>query len=188
MKAIAQQISFLLIFILLGCNKNIEPEPKPEMPPDKIEDCSFGTFYLNMILNGKCWEGEDIKFYKEIESFLVVAELKNKFDEAFIFNFPLNTLIGESHFFFPWVFNSKDSIATPNFFFNEGDGTLISYDIPQIDTTGTNYFIIDNMNQDSTLMEGRFECTLIRDGETNAFDAPDSLVITDGMFRLEREN
>ncbi len=192
MKNIYNVYLFFLVLAIasLNCNKNTEEETVPqELPQDNIEDCEVDEFYARFLLNGTCWvtdfERVDIRDqYLNIE-----FQKRAAISENLIFRLPVEKLDFNRNkiYSIDEVGTWSENVIALYTFTEGGDGLIIGYS-PALQTSSTNdYFEITQINADTTIIEGKFQCTLFPGNTTTIFDAPDSLKITEGQFKIELE-
>ncbi len=192
MKNIYTVYLFFLVLAMasFNCNKNTEEETLPqELPQDNIEDCEVDEFYTRFLSNGKCWVNTREKVTIRDGYFRMEFRKSGAITENLIFRLPIEKLdfnrnkvysIGE-------VGNWSENVTALYTFTEGGDGLIIGYS-PALQTNSTNdYLEITHINADTTIVEGKFHCTLLPGNSTSIFNAPDSLKLTEGQFKIQLE-
>jgi len=174
-------IKFLLLSLLIAsCTK----ENEPIQPTDTIEDCLVDEFYARMLINGKCWTSNFAYFIIQ-DSILNVGMRKDVifYEEEFALRF--DSLKLNHKFTLKGDRNSQVSFSVSRSF-----DTLLTYYEPRYSSEKElNWFLIDSINSDSTVIKGKFEAVLYREYSPvidSIYPRPEKLVITNGQFKVER--
>jgi hypothetical protein len=78
-------------------------------------------------------------------------------------------------------------LGSIGYIYSEPSGVSGSFRIPPGQGTKNDFLIIDYYNADTTILEGRFQCTFKEGSAASWVNAPDSLVLTDGSFKVMME-
>jgi len=171
-------IGYIIILLFISCNKNTEPIEQH----DNIEDCVLvGDFYARMLINGKCFV-TDSNYFRILDNTVMLEMIKiGQYYEELTINMPVNYKIGETYYFY----------SSPDFSFNfyvtsPPDANISSF-FPDKLFNNDDWFIINSINNDSTIIEGNFKLTLYKDNpQGNQTIYPNKMVITDGQFRAKK--
>jgi len=174
-------LCFLLGALLFSCSDK-DPIIEPRNI-DKIEDCVVEAFYCKMLVNGECWVSQENRFHSNEANIDFSIHTIQELHEFLFFTIPLDLPENIQKQFHPR--SSDRSLSRPLFTYSEGDGAVITYSINDDIPSERNFFVLTSISPDKRVYEGNFQCVLNKDFETEIFDAPAELVITDGQFRVE---
>ena len=168
-----------------------------QTPPENELDCALTNctssqeFYGNSLLNGECW----------ISDYAVIAPSSN---------FALSVILGKAAtngisenlrfvinnktdfsdtIWLGWVdfVNLTPGIGHSAYSYSEGDSSAGKFDFaPGLPVTKEDFLVIDFINEDTSIVEGRFQLRFSR-RNVNSFvtHAPDSMQFQCGKFRAK---
>lgn len=178
--------SFFVFFILLLCTSCGKGDKLDLEPPINIEDCQIEEYYARMLINGECWTSTSsvYKINQGIGIYDIRLENIGNLTEGLYFLTDVANNLGRMIFF------TGDRNSFVAFAVTEGlDAAVVGFEAKYSIDTESNWIIIDSISLDSTIISGRFEAILYRNGEGNQaiYPSPEKLVITDGQFRVKRK-
>ncbi|MFT4536677.1 MAG: hypothetical protein ACJA1A_002077 [Saprospiraceae bacterium] len=176
-------LSILISVLLLqSCDKEVVPPP--------LLPCEHDDFHVSFRFNGSCETqvytdfskgGGDLyivsgrTYTEEIAQFLSISLLKES---------NLNDTLWIEAFDVTKSFTDRVIVT---YYYSESSGLSGSFRIPSGQGTKEDYLIIDYYNSDTTILEGRFQCKFKERSVASWVNAPDSLVLTDGSFKVMME-
>jgi len=155
-----------------------------------LPPCEHDDFHVSFRFNDSCATQTYIRFEKlgsdfhissgrthteEIGQFLHVFFLKesNLNDTLWIDSINSNS-------------SANDKVSV-RYSYVESSGISGGYNIIPGQGTRNDYMIIDYYNADTTIIEGRFQCKFTEGSAASWVGAPDTIVITDGSFKVMME-
>ena len=173
---------FVIISILfyISCEKTESPKPICKTI------CEHGDFHGVFLLNDKCFSSDNLIFTKDGDYYLINLRKSGPISEGVSFViFP--TANFKDTLFLESSFNLKVNECGVFYNYFEGASVAGSWDIPKDKGTNHDFLIIDSFNSDTTIIEGRFQCKF-QERFVNLFvNAPDTLNISCGSFKIKRE-
>jgi hypothetical protein len=175
-----RQLFYLSLIIVIGCEKmdNTKPQEKPI--------CEHQEFHGTFLLNNNCIKTNSNKFSKEGDDYIISLRKSGIFLEGIRFNFTTGQNLKDT-LFLESSFNLKSNQCGVFYTYFEGASVVGSWDIPKGKGTKNDYLIIDEFNSDTTIIGGRFQCKFQTKTINPFVNAPDTLNISCGSFKLKRE-
>jgi hypothetical protein len=84
------------------------------------------------------------------------------------------------------LLNPQPSKAYVLYAYTQDDQLFAGWTIPAGKGTKEDFLVIDYFNEDTTIIEGRFQCRFQESWNGGAIEIPDSLVISCGSFRVQK--
>lgn len=184
----------LLFFTFLSCGEDDDTVPQPLPPPACLEvTCeTAGEYFGKAIMNGECWMADWVDLHRSPGGEYSIHLNKNEVDgvgeglSIFLFG---NTILDDTI----WVGNNSFTNPSPtiasSFYDYRGiDASLGVFKFQSgAELTYTDYLLIDYFNADTSIMEGRFQVHFPKRSVSSFANAPDSMRLGCGSFRVKRQ-
>jgi hypothetical protein len=185
-------ILLLVIIILSCCGEDDEAIPQPMIKDCTELDCPHeDEFYGKAVMNDESWLADWI--YTDLtSSSLAVFLLKagpDNIGEQLVFTIYNNSNWQDTI----WLGSPYSNDPPPNFAraiydYSEGHSSVGYFRFNTGDPpTGDDYLLIDDVNADTTIIEGRFQVRFPIRSVNSYVTAPDTMRLGCGRFRVEVE-
>jgi len=174
-----RQLLYLSLIIIIGCEKidHTKPLEKPI--------CEHQEFHGTFLQNNICFKANSFQYFKDGNFYFISLKKSDLFIEGIRFNFNSKQNLKDT-LFLESSFNLKSNQCGVFYSYFEGASIVGSWDIPQNKGTKNDYLIIDEFNSDTTIIKGRFQCKFQTKTVNPFVNAPDTLNISCGSFKLKR--
>jgi hypothetical protein len=162
---------------------------KEEMPPP-IPPCEHDDFHVTYRFNDSCVTETFVQFSKDGEDFAIKSGRTHSEEIAQFLNI---LILEESNLNDTlWIegFDVTSSFTDRVIFtysYVESSGISGGFRIRPGQGTKDDYLIIDYYNADTTILEGRFQCKFKEGSAASWVNAPDSLKLSEGSFKVMME-
>lgn len=172
-------IGFYLIY--LGCNKM-------EMPSTHVKPiCDHIEYHGTYLFNNECRSPELNVFRSASNRFYIQLIKTGPISEDLTFTISKKSNL-EDTLFLETLPGFIPSLEKADVLYSYIEGGIVgSWEIPNGSGTKQDFLIIDYFNEDTTIIEGRFQCKF-QTRDVNSFvNAPDTLNISCGSFKLKKQ-
>lgn len=184
----------LICAVLLSCCKN--DDDIVEQPYDKLDctqvDCPISQeFYGVGMMNDACWKS-DFAVLEPVSSFSLAISLnKNEINgirEGLTISINKKTELLDT-IWLGWAdfANQVPNLAYARYSYSEGNSSAGKFDFaPDVPVTKEDFLVIDFINEDTSIVEGRFQLRFSRRSVSSfVTHAPDSMRFQCGKFRAK---
>jgi hypothetical protein len=159
--------------------------------PDTISQCKHDSFFVKAIVNDRCWVGLYNAIGKRNGNYLFTGQ-RNEVHPYLEISISAGEEIKlgkklklQSRTDFKLELLDEAKIY---YFYSSTDFLIATYNTNSKVDTLLNYVVIDAINQDSSIIEGRFEAILPQVMySVSMYNLPDTIKIKNGSFRLKRK-
>ncbi|MGK0314749.1 MAG: hypothetical protein ACI86M_000969 [Saprospiraceae bacterium] len=162
---------------------------KEEVPPP-LPPCDHDDFHVSFRFNGMCESQVFIDYSKLGDNFSIYSGRSYTEDLAQFLHIKVFKESNLKDTLWIEAFDVSSSFTDRvkvTYHYSGPNGLSGSFSIPPGQGTKEDYLIIDYYNADTTILEGRFQCTFKEGSAASWVNAPDSLVLTDGSFKVMME-
>ena len=185
----------LTFTLLFSCCKNDDDMiglPIKELDCTQIECTSIDEFYGVGLMNNNCW----ISDYSVLDPFspfamsiIIGKEETNGISESLRFVVNNETKFSDTIWLGGADFvNVVPGVAHSSYYYDEGGSSAGVFDFnPDVEFNKTDFLLIDYINEDTSIVEGRFQMRFSR-RNVNGFviQAPDTMRFQCGSFRAKK--
>ncbi|MFT6336512.1 MAG: hypothetical protein ACI86M_000968 [Saprospiraceae bacterium] len=177
------KLLFRLIIVSIffqSCGKEVVPPP---LPP-----CEHDDFHVSFRFNGSC-ETQVYVDFSDYGDYFSIESGRSHIEEILQFlsiDISKESILNDTL----WIGTETHTLSrlrSIKYRYQEAGGVSGTFSIPPSQGTKEDYLIIDYYNADTTILEGRFQCTFKERSAASWVNAPDSLVLTDGSFKVMME-
>jgi hypothetical protein len=181
-------IRFVIITLLSGMLALLACEKEKAQPAETCLDaCPHEGFHAVFLKNGECFNSVNSKFRFDGGDIALRFRNGNLINESLLIyinpNYDFEDTLWLESFY---LLNPQPSKAYVLYSYVQDDQVFAGWTIPAGKSTKEDYLIIDYFNEDTTIIEGRFQCRFQESWNGGAIEIPDSLVITCGSFRVQK--
>jgi hypothetical protein len=181
-------IRFVIITLLSGMLTLLACEKEKAQPAEACLDaCPHEGFHAVFLKNGECFTSVNSEFWFDGGRIALNFPNGNLINETLSISISPNSDFSDTLWLeTPNTFNTSVSKADVIYAYTQDDQLFADWTIPAGKGTKEDYLIIDYFNEDTTIIEGRFQCRFQESGSGGAIEIPDSLVLTCGSFRVQK--
>ncbi len=180
-------IFLIVITCFFACEKE---EPVPPIPTMPIYDvpCEVEEYFGSFLQNGECFVENEVRLRVTNTGRSVIIGKSGIIPEALWLIISSEANLKDTLFLETRGFLTRAGNASVFYSYSSGDQSFGTFGISQGTGTKKDFLIIDYFNADTTEMMGRFQCRFNdRSIAEPPVVAPDTMVITEGYFRVKVE-
>ena len=187
-------IYLLFATFIAACGEDDDTIPQPPVPPvvacEEVECTHEDEFFGKAIMNGECWKTEWTLYLLDDsvldislglphsvgigEMLTIRVNPDSDLNDTLWLSSPINIDPPANNAFTIYTYIETDAIA---------GHFQLPVDAPP---TGEDYLLFDYINEDTSILEGRFQVNFPIRGVNSYVNAPDSMRLECGAFRVER--
>ncbi|WP_367391450.1 hypothetical protein [Lewinella sp. LCG006] len=184
----------LLPVMYLSCCDDDDAVPQPPPPPACLEVLceTEEEFYGKAIMNGECWVADWVDLHLSPGGEYSIHLNKNEVDgvsEGLSILLFYNTILDDTIWIGSNSFTNPSPSTASSFYGYRGvDASLGTFGFEHgLEPTYTDYLLIDYFNADTSIIEGRFQISFSNRSMSSFANAPDSMRLGCGSFRVKRD-
>jgi hypothetical protein len=178
----------MIIALLSGMLALLACEKEKAQPSEKCLDaCPHEGFHAVFLKNGECFTSVNSEFWFDGGRIALNFYNGSLINETLLISLDFNSNFKDTLWLETFNALNPDPLkARILYSYSQDDQLLAGWRIPAGKGTKEDFLVIDYFNEDTTIIEGRFQCRFQENWNGGAIEIPDSLVITCGSFRVQK--